>query len=233
MSKIIGILGGMGPLSTIELMNKIVELTPVKSEHDHLRILVDNRPEIPDRTAFILGKGPSPVPFLEESAKILESCGCQILGMACNTAHAFIEDIQKVIDIPIFNMLELLAEFVEANFQVHAKLALLATTGGIKMNLFQEYLTKFQLIVPDEKIQNDIIMEAIYGQKGIKTLGNLEYNREKILMAIESLKINKPVAVIAGCTEISLAIKEVVLDIPVIDPMVLLAKGLVNAALSP
>jgi aspartate/glutamate racemase len=60
----------------------------------------------------------------------------------------------------------------------------------------------------------------------------LEYNLEKILIAIEWLKKDKPVALIAGCTEISLVLKNVVLDIPVVDPMALLAKGLVNAAVS-
>jgi aspartate racemase len=59
--KIIGILGGMGPEATIDLFTKIVKGTRVQKDQDHLRILIDNNPKIPDRTLAIQGEGPSPL----------------------------------------------------------------------------------------------------------------------------------------------------------------------------
>jgi aspartate racemase len=59
--KIIGILGGMGPEATIDLFTKIVKGTRVRKDQDHLRILIDNNPKIPDRTLAIQGEGPSPL----------------------------------------------------------------------------------------------------------------------------------------------------------------------------
>ena len=72
MSKVVGILGGMGPMSTVDLMRMVTERTPVRSEREHLRVLVDSRPQIPDRPAALLGTGESPVPMMQESARMLE-----------------------------------------------------------------------------------------------------------------------------------------------------------------
>ena len=70
---VVGILGGMGPEATVELFRRIVASTPVDRDQDHLRILIDNNPRIPDRTAAILGTGPDPLVELTESAKLLDA----------------------------------------------------------------------------------------------------------------------------------------------------------------
>jgi aspartate racemase len=112
MTKIAGIIGGMGPLSTIELLEKIFNYTPAEREQNHLRVLVDNHPQIPDRTDFIIGKGISPLPMMTESARLLQKWGADFLAIACNTAHYFYADIQKSVSIPLLNMLELVADEV-------------------------------------------------------------------------------------------------------------------------
>ena len=60
--KTIGILGGMGPYATVELFSKILKFTPARKDQEHLRIIIDNNPKIPDRTEAILGNGKSPLP---------------------------------------------------------------------------------------------------------------------------------------------------------------------------
>jgi len=82
--KIIGILGGMGPEATIDLFYKIIKFTPAKKDQDHLRIIIDNNPKIPDRTAAILGKGEDPIPALRETAKNLEKAGADFIIIPCN-----------------------------------------------------------------------------------------------------------------------------------------------------
>ena len=62
MKKSIGILGGMGPLATADLLRKIVLLTASDTDGGHVRIYVDDNPAIPDRTAAILSGGTNPVP---------------------------------------------------------------------------------------------------------------------------------------------------------------------------
>lgn len=228
MTKTVGIIGGMGPESTIELMRKVVALTPANKEQEHLRMLVDNRPEIPDRTAFILGNGPSPLPLLQDSARLLGKSGAELIAIACNTAHYFIEEIQEAVDVPVLNMLQLLTDELEQRYPPGAPLGLLATSGALKIKLFEKYLSKFSLIIPSEAVQQKWVMEAIYGAKGIKAGGKMATNRRKILKAIDSLKLGNPRCIIAGCTEIGLALEGVALKIPVINPLDILAKEIVR-----
>ena len=93
--KIIGVLGGMGPEATIDLFTKLVKSTRAKKDQDHLRILIDNNPKIPDRTRAIQGKGPSPLPQLIRSGKTLEKAGANFIIIPCVTAHYYVERLRK------------------------------------------------------------------------------------------------------------------------------------------
>ena len=75
MKKSIGILGGMGPMATVDIFKKVVANTQADSDNAHIRIYIDNNSQIPDRTAAILAGGADPVPAMAESAKKLEACG--------------------------------------------------------------------------------------------------------------------------------------------------------------
>ena len=226
--KIVGILGGMGPLSTIELMKKVIEKTPVEKEQDHIRMLVDNRPEIPDRTEFILGKGPSPVPMLQESAQQFEKWGAEFLAIPCNSAHIFINQIRDAINIPVLDMIDLVRIEIEKHFSSGASVCLLATTGTLKTNLYHQYLKAYTLLIPDEKMQQELVMEAIYGKKGIKARGNTPENRKKLMGAIDSLIGKQPKAIIAGCTEVELALEGIELQVPIFYPLDILANKIIN-----
>ncbi len=98
--KIIGILGGMGPAATLALYERIIALTPAQCDQDHLRVIIDSNPKIPDRTAAILGNGESPLPAMAESAKTLERAGADFIVIPCNTAHYWLDELQKEVAIP-------------------------------------------------------------------------------------------------------------------------------------
>ena len=88
--KMVGIIGGMGPLATVDLFGKIVNLTDAKCDNDHIHILIDNNTYIPDRTSYILGDGENPIDELVKSAKRLKNMGADFLIMPCNTSHYYI-----------------------------------------------------------------------------------------------------------------------------------------------
>ena len=90
MEKSIGILGGMGPLATADLLRKIVLLTKAEKDGDHVRVFIDDNPRIPDRTAAILSGGKDPVPEMASALRSLEACGASCVIMPCNTAHYFL-----------------------------------------------------------------------------------------------------------------------------------------------
>ena len=224
--RIIGILGGMGPLATAELFRRIVVKTPAKRDQDHPRIIIYNNPKIPDRTAFILGNGEDPRPELIASARKLESWGADFIIMPCNTAHFFAETIQKAIKIPLVNMVEETAKVVQE--MGLRKVGLLATDGTIKGLVYHRALLKhgIQIAVPN-KVDQEKVMRAIYA--GVKA-GNLELGKKLLLEVAKRLE-KRSDGIIAGCTEVSVALRPEDLSVPLIDPMDVIAEKAVRLAL--
>lgn len=224
--RVIGILGGMGPLATAELFRRIVEKTPAKRDQDHPRIIIYNNPKIPDRTAFILGKGEDPRPELIASARKLEGCGADLVIIPCNTAHFFAETIQRAIRIPLVSMVEETAERIKE--MGLRKVGLLATDGTIKGLVYHRALLKrgVQIAVPSERNQEKV-MESIY--RGVKA-GNLEFGRKLLLEVTRKLE-KRSDGIIAGCTEVSVVLRPQDLNVPLIDPLDVIAERAVELAL--
>ena len=84
--KTIGILGGMGPEATLDCFAKIIKNTPAKKDQEHLRVIIDSNPKIPDRPAAIIGKGESPVPALIHGCRCLQLAGADFIIIPCVTA---------------------------------------------------------------------------------------------------------------------------------------------------
>ncbi|MFA4662295.1 aspartate racemase [Pyrococcus kukulkanii] len=223
--KVIGILGGMGPLATVELFRRIVEKTPAKRDQDHPKIIIFNNPQIPDRTAFILGKGEDPRPQLIWTAKKLEECGADFIIMPCNTAHAFIEDIQREIGIPIISMVE---ETAKRLSEIGCRKAgLIATTGTIVSKVYHKALEKYgiEVILPEN--QEDV-MRGIY--EGVKA-GNVKLGRKILLNVARELERKGADCIIAGCTEVSVVLRQDDLKARLVDPMDVIAEVAVKLAL--
>ena len=111
MKKTIGIIGGMGPMATVDLMKKVILATDAREDQEHIPILVDNNTNIPDRTAAILGEGEDPLPELLKSADRLTDAGADFLIMGCNTAHYFLPRMMPHLKVPFVNMIEETAAF--------------------------------------------------------------------------------------------------------------------------
>ena len=226
--KIIGILGGMGPEATIDLFYKIIKLTPAKKDQDHLRIIIDNNPKIPDRTAAILGKGEDPLPALRETAQNLEKAGADFIIIPCNTAHYFLPSIQESVKIPILNMIEETAKETQQRIPQIKKVGLLASIGTYKTEIYHQQFKKYniEVIYPNEKDKEEV-MKAIYAVKA----GDLSEEVKKNIISIAQKLIDKGAeAIIAGCTEIPLILKERDVSAPIIDPTQVLAKAAVQKA---
>ena len=226
--KIIGILGGMGPEATADLFYKIIKATNAKKDQEHLRIIIDNNPKIPDRTAAILGKGENPLPLLQKTAHNLEKAGADFLVIPCNTAHYFIPAIEKSIRIPVLNMIEETLKDIKEKLPDIKKIGLLATMGIYKTRLYDQYFNKYNIagISPEEKSIAKI-MEAIYAVKADKLSRDI---KESMLKIAGDLINNGAEAIIAGCTEIPLILKQKDIPVPLIDPTNILAKAAVKKA---
>lgn len=226
--KVIGILGGMGPEATIDLFYKIIKSTPAGKDQEHLRIIIDNNPKIPDRTAAILGKGEDPLPALQETARNLEKAGANFIIIPCNTAHYFLPLIQESVKIPILNIIEETAKETRKRIPQIQKVGLLASIGIYETEIYHQQFKKFniEVISPEEKDKEEV-MKAIYAVKA----GNLSEGIKKSILKIAQKLIDKGAEVIiAGCTEIPLILKEEDVVVPLIDPTQVLAKAAVQKA---
>ena len=223
--KVIGVIGGMGPLATADLFRKIVESTPAKRDQDHPRIVIDNNPEIPDRTAYILGKGADPRPILIETARNVERMGASFMAIPCNTAHFFYPDIQAAVNVPVLHIMTEVAKHLSGKVK---KAGVLASTGTLSTRLYEDGLRQagIEALVPTGADQDEV-MDAIYAVKG----GDLVKGRELALRCGQRLVSMGAQAVIAGCTEIPLVLHEGDLVVPVIDATQILAIACVREAL--
>lgn len=128
-------MGGQGPAATAYFLQRLVERTEASCDQDHIRTLAFNDTAIPDRTAFILGRGRrSPAEALAEDGLLLEACGCDLLALPCNTAHSFYDELQRRLHAPIIHMVR---ETVVAASRAGARrIGVLATLGTAAANLY-------------------------------------------------------------------------------------------------
>lgn len=224
--KIIGIIGGMGPLATADLFEKITLHTRAQRDQDHLRVLIDSNTGIPDRTAALLHGGEDPAPQLVASAVLLEKMGAEVLVMPCNTAHSFYDAITAAVRVPVLHMIRLTAQALRERGVAAA--GLLATDGTIQTGIYQETFagTGIRLLTL-EGADQQAIMDLTY--RGIKA-GDLHHDPAPARRAMEELLGRGAQTLILGCTELPLAAKLYHLDYPFTDPTLELALGAIRFA---
>jgi len=231
---IIGILGGMGPEATLDLFQKIIKNTKAVRDQDHLGVLIDNNPRIPDRTPAILGSGENPVPMMIEVAKNLKKAGADFIVIPCVSAHYFIQELRERVAIPVISIIDEVAEEIEKRLPDIQRIGLIATTGTVKASLFQDRLRGIgvEVLVPPPKDQENLVMSAIYGESGIKAgLISLE-NKEKILQTSKALIEKGAQGIIGGCTEVPLVVNQTDIEVPFFDSLNILALSAIRIAKS-
>lgn len=224
MNKTVGILGGMGPQATLDLMAKIVAATPARRESDHVRLLVDCNPRVPDRVAAIEGRGPDPGPVLAQMARGLVGQGAELLAVACNTAHYFLPVIQASVPVPVLDMIALTAQRVTELEPAVRSVGLLATTATIGLGLYHRPCAEhgLEVLTLDPAEQEQFMALA----KGVK-VGRVGPEARAAMGGLARKLLEQGAGVvIAGCTEVPLLLAEG----SVVDPTRVLAEGLVKVA---
>lgn len=224
--KTIGILGGMGPLATADLFEKITLLTEAETDRDHIRVYIDSNANIPDRTAAILGNGEDPVPEMASALRNLEKCGADCIIMPCNTAHYFLPRLQKMTQIPFLSILTAAAEACKTQFPGRT-VGVLGTTGTLTANLYQKALDKagVPFVIPVGKEQ-DALMRVIY--QGVKAGKGPDSYRADFLTVLEGMLARGAEVFLPGCTELPLAANALNIALPAVDPTAELAKAAIR-----
>lgn len=238
MEKVIGILGGMGPEATVDCFDKIIKNTPAAKDQDHLRVVIDSNPKVPDRTAAIVGDGESPVPVMVAGCRALQRAGADFIIIPCVSAHVFLPDTQSQIELPIISIFDAVAEAISRDDPEIDVVGLLGTTGTVSGGLFQKRIAQegITTLVPDDAMQARI-MNAIYDIKSSRPSRTRSEITAELVTAAESLISRKPEGaqgIIAGCTEVPLALKPDNLSIPYFDAVTILARAaIIKAGIRP
>jgi aspartate racemase len=137
MKKTVGVLGGMGPEASAYFYGLLIKRTRAARDQEHIPTIIWSDPRVPDRTAAILGKGPSPLPLLLAGAKRLQRAGADFLVIPCLTAHYFLDELRRASPLPIISLLEETARFIRRSYPRLGCAGLLASSGTARTGLFQ------------------------------------------------------------------------------------------------
>lgn len=215
MSKVVGVIGGMGPAATWDFCAKLTAATPADRDQDHLRVLVDCDPTIPDRNAALAGTGPSPGPALAEAARGLERSGAEVLVIACNTAHAWAGDIRAAVGVPLIDAVGETAREARRRLSDARRVGVLAVDGCRRAGLYQSALTALgrEAVLLGAEGQSRF-MRLIYRVKS-GAAGPAE--RAEIRTLAAQLVASGAEGVISACTEVPLVLDAADIDAPLID----------------
>ncbi|WP_281663220.1 amino acid racemase [Paraburkholderia fungorum] len=203
----IGVVGGVGPAATVDFLGKIVRNTPAARDQDHLKVIIEQNPQIPDRTGNLIGAGMDPTIALYATCKKLEAGDADLIAIPCNTAHAFVARIQRRLGIPIVNMLTETVQHIRTMFRDLRDVGVLATSGTVASGVYREALEACGLrqVLPNLAMQ-ERVMRAIYGERGVKAGYTSGICVDDLHMAIDELAARGVDVVILGCTELPLLI---------------------------
>lgn len=199
--KRIGILGGMGPLAGVRLQELIIKRTPAMRDQDHYEVVCFSNPSIPDRTHSLEhNAGVSYCTALIDSLRLLEKCEITTAVIACNTSHACMESITRVISVPLVHMPKVTMDFVTHKYGAQARVLLLATRGTYSHTIFEKNGPKNINWVYPNNTERELLMDSIYAIKAGKVEEGQAY-LEKILEKYTQEDID---TILFGCTELSL-----------------------------
>lgn len=203
--KLLGIIGGLGPMSSAYFYELVTEHTDASCDQDHIDIILSSRATTPDRTDYILGRSEkSPLPAMVEDARSLEAYGATAIVIPCNTAHYFIDEVRRSVSVPMPSIItETVLHIKKCGFKCAA---ILATEGTVNSSSYQREFDEHGLsyMLPDERGQA-LLMELIYG----KVKRGIIPTPEELYAVTDPMFDAGCDCAILGCTELSLIGKNI------------------------
>ncbi len=228
--KVVGIIGGMGPEATVDLMQRIIRLTPAMDDKDHIRCIVDNNPKVPSRIkAIIEGNGEDPGPVMADMGRRLEAWGADFLVIPCNTAHYYHNAVQQAVTIPVVDMIDLVVKAVKTSFSREKNIGMLASPAVAITRLYTRRFDASGMteVWPDPDYQ-DRLFHIIRQVKTGRISPDLHQQYARVCDHLRDRDVR--VAIVA-CTELSVLGGD--LSVSTIDASQVLAEAIVRMVKHP
>jgi aspartate racemase len=205
-SRLVGILGGMGPLATVDLMAKIIANTPAGRDQDHVPVVAWNVPQVPDRQRALAGDGPSPLPAMLEGIARLNDAGASCIAIACNTAHHWYDELQAQSDAPILHIARITLDALRRDGAA-GPVGLIATEGTIAARLYQDLLEPagMRCLTPDADQMASLFVPCCYAIKR----GEVEAGGRLLEAAAQALVARGASRLVLACTEVPVGLERV------------------------
>lgn len=208
----VGILGGMGPAATADFYAKLVQATPAARDQDHIPVLMQADPSVPDRTESFLRGGPSPLPWLRRGAASLQASGAELLVMPCNTAHLWYDAVACEVRMPMLHIVDAVAGELLALLGERAhgatRVGLLGTTATLEGRLYPRRAAldartaHWRWVQPTPQEQTELVEAGIAAIKA----ADLQRGGALIGQALDALVRRGVDAVVHACTEVPLVL---------------------------
>ena len=222
--RVLGVLGGMGPLASAHFMLRLTLLTPAGQDQDHIPTVLWSDPRVPDRTAARLGRGADPLPALLRGVQGLAAAGAGAIAIPCNTAHGWYAGMQAATTLPILHIVEATGDELVRLGVAPGRIGVMGTAATLAMRLYQQGLEGrgYDCLVPTEAEMVSHVTPAIAAVKA-----NRVAEAYAPLAEIATRLIARGArAVVLGCTEIPLGIQAgPALPFPVADSIDALARA--------
>ena len=224
--KILGVLGGMGPLASAQFMLRLTLLTPAERDQDHIPAVLWSDPRVPDRTRGKLAGGEDPLPWLLHGIAGLKQAGCGAIAIPCNTAHGWYDAMQQAAGVPILHIVDAAAADLRRAGIGPGTIGVMGTQGTLDMRLYQDRLHRlgWECIIPTRAEMDRLVTPAI----ALVKANRVAEAYPPLLEAANTLAARGARAVVLGCTEIPLGIQagpQGALRVPTIDTIDALARA--------
>jgi aspartate racemase len=223
---VVGVLGGMGPLATVDFLRKLVDATPAKIDQDHVPVVVSSIPQVPSRTAAYRGEGASPLPAMVESGRRLLSAGAELLVMPCNTAHLWFDDLQAALGVPMLHLVDVALDEVVATIGSPCRVGLLSTDATLASGLYPKRAARsgrFRDLHWELPTAGEMLGQVMPGVEAVKA-GDLPRGRALLCEAARALVARGAQGIVLGCTEIPLVLGADDVEVPLVDATAVLAR---------
>jgi aspartate racemase len=225
--RILGVLGGMGPLASAQFMVRLTQLTPAVCDQDHIPAVLWSDPRVPDRTVGSLAGGKDPLPWLLRGIEGLRHAGCGAIAIPCNTAHGWYDAMQAAAGVPILHIVDAAAAELRRTGVRGGTIGVMGTAATLAMRLYQGRLGAlgWDCIVPDDAEMARLVSPAI----SLVKANRVTEAYAPLAKAARGLAARGAAAVVLGCTEIPLGIQA---GPPPGPPMVYTIDALARAAIT-
>ena len=213
--KAIGIVGGIGPESTIDYYKLLLKRAPELGARS-APVIVINSVDYQRMYDLVAAGDPQALAgaFADE-VRVLERAGAGVGFIAANTPHMVFDAVQAQVSLPLVSIVTATADGAAA--QGLKRLGLLGTRFTMQGRFFPDAFAArgMEIVAPDgadlEYVHDKYVNELVPGTF-------LDETRRGLTAVMEHLRARAGVdAVILGGTELPLILRDVPFDLPLLD----------------